>query len=465
MLVKSIKIKNFKGIENFEIDGLEKVNQFVGRNAVGKTSLNEAITFCFLGTKKDTDKIRSGADETIVEMMIHNPDDQEIQIRRTLKKNKDIKSEISVDGQWQSSSQNTIIKKLFGVSSFDPEKVLTPERRHKVFADLVEKKFEYPMIISEEFGEIAQEFLQSPDKYKEENPLDALRSIFNSLENYRLQVGRDKRSSENVYKEAEEDYKKINMEILETGVNTGTLKPLDKLLEEKAGYDAEKTKADDYQSKLKATQRGLEALDQQIKAINEHIARSKSDLATREEQKRNHEKDIAELQAKVFDAKGVPEQLLKEIEAGKLTQKQVTFKEKLDKRLSDFKAKDDEYKKINNFLQKEFDKLYNDYLSIIEKKIPELKYKDGDWSYRAIKIDDLSKSEFMGLALKVIHAQARKSNIVLLDNVEMFDEQTIKELDIQTKGTTFMLMKVGKPFDIESKVVELEKKDEHTLKI
>lgn len=49
-MYKSIKVKNLRAITEIEIDNLEQVNLFVGRNNCGKTTLLEAIFFLIGGT-------------------------------------------------------------------------------------------------------------------------------------------------------------------------------------------------------------------------------------------------------------------------------------------------------------------------------------------------------------------------------------------------------------------------------
>ncbi|GHT34307.1 ATP/GTP phosphatase [Bacteroidia bacterium] len=47
-LLEQLKISNFRGFDNLEIDGLSKINLFVGKNNSGKTSILEAI-FLLIG--------------------------------------------------------------------------------------------------------------------------------------------------------------------------------------------------------------------------------------------------------------------------------------------------------------------------------------------------------------------------------------------------------------------------------
>lgn len=46
-MIESIKIKNFRGIQNLEIKDFKNYNIFVGENSCGKTSILEAIAICY----------------------------------------------------------------------------------------------------------------------------------------------------------------------------------------------------------------------------------------------------------------------------------------------------------------------------------------------------------------------------------------------------------------------------------
>lgn len=90
-----------------------------------------------------------------------------------------------------------------------------------------------------------------------------------------------------------------------------------------------------------------------------------------------------------------------------------------------------------------------------------MSFTEGVWRYRGLDVKNLSRSETIDLSLKLIEAQGKTSNVVVVDNAEMFDKETIKRLSLNTKGTSFLLMKVGEAFNIEgSKTIELKKQEE-----
>ena len=67
-MVKSVEIKNFRGLQDFRVEGLASINLIVGDNAVGKTAFLEAIflTLCGDASKALILKQWRGQDITII---------------------------------------------------------------------------------------------------------------------------------------------------------------------------------------------------------------------------------------------------------------------------------------------------------------------------------------------------------------------------------------------------------------
>ncbi len=45
-MVRKISLRNFKGLDDLEVDGFGRINIFVGRNETGKSSILEALALC-----------------------------------------------------------------------------------------------------------------------------------------------------------------------------------------------------------------------------------------------------------------------------------------------------------------------------------------------------------------------------------------------------------------------------------
>ena len=92
MLIKNIKIKNFRNYNQEEINLEKNINIFYGKNAQGKTNIIEAIFLCSLGksfrAKKDNEMIKLNEENAIVEIEYEKSDrDGKIKIEIGNKKN------------------------------------------------------------------------------------------------------------------------------------------------------------------------------------------------------------------------------------------------------------------------------------------------------------------------------------------------------------------------------------------
>ena len=92
MLIKKIKIKNFRNYESEEINLEKNINIFYGQNAQGKTNIIESIFLCSLGksfrTKKDKEMIKLNEQNALVEVEYEKSDrDGKIKIEIGNKKN------------------------------------------------------------------------------------------------------------------------------------------------------------------------------------------------------------------------------------------------------------------------------------------------------------------------------------------------------------------------------------------
>lgn len=99
MRITKIRLENWRNVESAEID-LERVNVFVGRNGVGKSSLQAAIEYALTGRCRWTDRrgagaqdlIRHGAKQAVIEL----------EIERLGKLTRTVPNSLQIDG-WSGS--------------------------------------------------------------------------------------------------------------------------------------------------------------------------------------------------------------------------------------------------------------------------------------------------------------------------------------------------------------------------
>ena len=65
-MLNQIKMINFKGHADLELKDLKQINQIVGENGAGKTSIAKALQFVFSGSSRDRLYVREGCSEALV---------------------------------------------------------------------------------------------------------------------------------------------------------------------------------------------------------------------------------------------------------------------------------------------------------------------------------------------------------------------------------------------------------------
>ena len=445
MIIKQINIKNFKGISDLSLKEFQKINQVIGENGAGKTSLNEAIRFLFVGTGRDAHKIKEGKkfSEVSATLQVRG---QDIEISKHLSSDGKCSTNLCVDGKWHKQTQSALIKELFGLSSFNPEDITSKESRVKVFSSLIKDKFVYPEEVKIYQKEL--DFRTCEIQINEnENPIEALQKIRHSLISYRTLVGRDKKHAELSEAQSEKQLQTENIELEKFGFDIEKLESEEELIKQKVELQHKISKVRENKDKLSVA-------NSYKNAIKEKIIKTEAELKSLYENLKDRSEEIKELNTLVEEASEVPQDLYDKISASKKKKQCKEIKDMLLHYRRRTETQRIKYKKINKFLQEDFIKLFSKYIDPIKEKVNGIDFKEGDWLYKGVSIDNLSRAETLDLALKLIEAQDRDSNIVCIDNAEMFDKETIKKLSLNKEGTSFILMKVGKEFDIESKVIK-----------
>lgn len=95
MLIKSLKLKDFRNYNNLDLEFENAFNIIYGNNAQGKTNIIEAIFLCAAGrshrTSRDIELVRNSADCYCVDLVIDKEDGlQEIEIRYSQEERKKI---------------------------------------------------------------------------------------------------------------------------------------------------------------------------------------------------------------------------------------------------------------------------------------------------------------------------------------------------------------------------------------
>jgi len=133
MSLKKIHIKNLKLIEDMVIEP-GKINQFVGDNNQGKTTVLEGIQFAMVGST-DVSMIRHEQEEAIVELSF----DDGLEVYRSL--NRDGVQTLKVQiNDLSPQRPQSYLNRFVGVGTFDPHAVLDPKKRNDYFLQAIDVK-------------------------------------------------------------------------------------------------------------------------------------------------------------------------------------------------------------------------------------------------------------------------------------------------------------------------------------
>ena len=133
MKIKRIVVKNYRGIEELDLEVGASGAIAKGRNGSGKSSFLKAIKAALLGQDVTSDAIRHGADEAIVLV-----DTDDVSVRKVL--HREGKPDLTVErGEIAQKKPATLLTSLLGTSSLDPMDLLLlkgKERRAAVLGAL-----------------------------------------------------------------------------------------------------------------------------------------------------------------------------------------------------------------------------------------------------------------------------------------------------------------------------------------
>ena len=450
-MLKKLKIQNIKGIKDIDLT-LENINQITGNNGEGKSSINEALRFLMEGSGRDKKIIREGQDTASVFGLLQ-VDGNKVEVKRTIS-NKGCSLDFKVNGEGRKNATNELLRKFFGVASFNPAQILEPDNRNALLNKFIKDDFKVPEEIKQ-FSEAADELLPDERDLDKNKPIECLLKYKKGLENYRLQVGRDKKSAKAVADEDTEELKDKNFKLMKIGIDETEIRSKEDILKEKAGYDAKIQKQAVVKEDIKYQNRKVEEHNSDIEKLNEQLAKIREQIATKKSELEGSKNKIKELTQQVQDVASAPERLLKELQASDLKEEITTLKKRAEEKGKAFKAKEKEYATINKFLSEEFDKLYAPYIKSVKEKIEGFDFYDGHYRYNGNRIEDLSSGEAMSLAIKMIEAQQLSSNVVCIDNAECIDEENLKKFNLSRQGTNYIILKVGDAFPIQSNNIDL----------
>lgn len=444
MEILSLKIKNFLSISDIEIKP-GQVNQIVGANNQGKTTIIKALEFARAGSS-DGSLVKFGEEqaEVIVELA------DEVTIRRKI--SKDGKQSLDVrKGDFKAPSPQSMLDVLFEGSSFNPLELLDPKRRAEAILSSINLAVT-PEILGAAIG--LDPKLLPPLDYNQHG-LKILEQAHKYFYQRRAEANKDssekKKRFDTYFKDLPqlptEVPSKPDLDALIEAIHKSIKETEDQLVtigQRKAAY----TKA---KEEIKIQSARIAEIDSEIKALQsarEEVTRAFDLVASK------CPRPVEENDAAIIQKNNELKVRLQEVK-GKFAE--IDRKDAIVRQHSMVAGYEEQWKKAHDFsegltvlVNKLNGEVQAQFMSNAEMPVAGLQYKDGSFAVDGVPIDNLSSSKALQLAVGVARKLAKKTKLICIDGAEALDEASYNALrtEIDNDGYTYFVTKVGDPFKV-----------------
>ena len=432
MKLKSISIQNFKSLENktFCLSGKTEI---YGGNAVGKSSVGEAIRFALFPSKKDVEKISVGKEKMSVKLILEELNEQgeivELEVTSSLDNvTGEAKRRVLFDGI-SPSKPAEFLKNLVSVGTFNPRDLVKKEGRKERMLKLL------PLTVDKSLFD-SFPILERKSINWELHACEVLAQIEKDLKNTKLNLYQKKELLKKHYLKNKEDLQVREASYLQNF--TDDLKDSYESVLEKNGELKNKiSQREEKIENLKCTGKNLEVniekVSDHINSIKNQIIKLKSELDFQnknfDEEKKKYEQNKIEIlkneeflkkeneeiqNFKTFRLQASEKKQIEDLKKSIAVQREESEQSKQDH--------DDHYR----YIAVEFPKVKNKILEPLTKKIPGLEFSEsGELLIDRKSIDELSDSETLSLGIK-FKCLDQKSSFILADCAECMSRETIE---------------------------------------
>lgn len=441
-----------------------QINQVVGNNNQGKSTILKAFEFAVKGSS-DSSLVRLGEDsaEVIVELA------DETVIRRRLSAQG--KQSVTVSkGEFVTKSPQGLLDGMFAAGSFNPIALLDPSARHSTIMSSIDLKLDQKKL-SDLLGILPEKL---PMVNYEQHGLRVLDEVYKYFYVRRAEANKDHVEKTNRLKAFQEDLEKtvvpegaMSMEKITTEENrlNESLRAVDREIQiEQEGLRQYQRMNDSYTAlliKIKDAENQIAIWNEKIKLMNNSI----SEWTKEAQVISNEAQTLKEKSMPPSDLVSVKNNLkieLAELQSHKATVALVETRKRLEEKVQIMKREAD--------AAKDTAKLYDDRVQMlikevkpklmaeVEMPIKGLEYLGGEFFVDGVRVDNLSSSHAMVLAIKIARKLSKKTKVICIDGAEMLDEQTFKILheEIKDDGYTYFVSKVGAAFGTEDNVITMK---------
>jgi len=475
--IVSIRIKNFLGISDVEIKP-GHINQITGRNGQGKTSILKALGIAAEGST-DGAMVRNG--EEAAEILVELSDDTKI--RRRIH-NTGRQSTMVTKGDFEVKAPQSYLDQLFDSAAFNPIELLDPKKRNEAILSAINLRVTA--------DDIAAALDMKPEELPPVNFDQHGLKVIDDVHKYMYQ----RRAEAN--KDAIDKEVRFKVKSAELVNHEQPLMSWDDLEREAVRWNATMTKITKnkkeqelaikqslkVEEEIKRAEATVIALDAELDSMGAELEKKIDELRLRySERSQNIDGRKHEIFASIARLKSMPEPEIQDFEQLEEVMRRERFALDIAKKeLETYEAQQAQKRAVDElqsicmtakmFAQSLDYKVRSlagpikqKLMSSVQMPVKGLEYRDGEFLLNDVRVENLSTSESMRLAVAIARAHAKKVKIICIDGLEALDEQTWRAFLDETKddGFTYFVSKVGDPLPGSPAIIMSNGKIERTL--
>ena len=445
----SVTMTNFKCHHNATF-AISHLNDFYGKNRVGKSSIVDAINFCLCGTAKDIDKISVGKDYCIVSTeYLHPHKNQKLIFTSRLTKKGTHTFKAEIDGR-QVQTPKKFIKEMIGVGTFNPrELILNSKNRDNEILKIMDASIDQ------------SELSRFPLVYEFDvtglNAFQVFEGIDKDLRGQRLNLYQKKdllnKAHDKNRKQLDDELTafqiKHNLVVDKNKDYQSELKEIEKsLINKKASDQMRKEKVEHLELELDVVQENLNFKNKKNKELDTTITHLQKEQTLVCSEIREGERNLKKLKSEWEKAQKEnltnPEIILRlENKIDHINQK-ITLQKRLKEIALQKKDADlatEEWRKMDDIIKKEIEHFKNEKLKPLLSKVPGLAYQDGKLRLDGKSIDELSGSEVVELGVNLLSLKSA-GTLICINEAECLDDDTIEKIEWDDKKD-YILIRVA----------------------
>lgn len=445
--IVSIKIKNFLSITDVEIQP-SQVNQIVGQNNQGKTTVLKALEWAIKGEANGS-LVKNG--EEAAEVIVELSDSTTIKRRVTAAGNQTVK--VQRDG-FEAKQPQSLLDALFDGVAFNPLTLLDPKRRNDVILQSIDLKVTPEMLAAE----LGVEVDKLPPLDFSLHGLKVLEQCHKYYYQRRAEANKDAADKKKRWQTYAGDLP-AKVEIENAGVLNASLegikveeREIEKQLETNAGLRRDVVRAAE---RVLSAKKQVEVWDSEIEKLTAQIAiiegkreESIKALASAEKEVPKEPTDDSTLVKRAQELQSEAQAIrvrLETIEKGKAIEKQHEMVAGME---CEFNAADAFAEALTNRVDLLAGPIKAKVMASAEMPVKGLTYTSAGFLVDGVAVDNLSASKTIGLAIGVARKLSKRTKLICIDGAEALDKESYTTLrkEINGDGYTYFLTKVGEAF-------------------